>query len=457
MQYIEYVQTDGACWFDTGLIPDDSTRFEIVEFTPLAKATNWQVYIGRSYTDMDPNTCMVFKANSNGNAYESKFGSYERVGSPSYSTGVTVNIKYAQSGLSVDNVFYSFSSGQGLQTADSHTIWIAAENNTNNWPTHRASNAKFGEIKFWTQEVLVADLVPAQSGSSIGFYDKVSNVFRPNLGTGTPIAGPVTSSIIVEPSIKVVGFSGETVSASVLTENYWVASIADGSWLTLDAESGTGNTVISISIDPNPDTSARTDTITFTDMNTTDEAVLTIKQKKYTDGQPMYIGDAEIAEFYLGADTITEMYLGTELVFSVSAGGGGDDTPDYCQSESPDYNEDACSCIQNGGEWIEDGENSYCDDGGGEGGCDSPECEECVQNGGEWIVPEIGDPYCQYAPDYCDSESEDYNEDACNCISAGGTWEDAGGGDWGCTCASDECNCVTGGGVWDDVNQECLY
>ena len=316
MQYIEYVQTDGACWFDTGLIPDDSTRFEIVEFTPLAKATNWQVYIGRSYTDMDGNTCMVFKANSNGNAYESKFGSCERVGSPSYSTGVTVNVKYSMSGLSIDNVFYSFSSGQGLQRADSHTIWIAAENNSNSWPTHRASNAKFGEIKFWTQEVLVADLVPAQSGNSIGFYDKVSNIFRPNLGTGTPIAGPVTSSIKVEPSIKVVGFASETFSASVQTENYWVASVADGSWLSIDAESGTGNTVINITVDDNYDTSARTDTITFVDMTTTDEAVLSIRQKKYTDGQPMYLGEDTIYEFYLGGDPISEMYLGEVLVYS---------------------------------------------------------------------------------------------------------------------------------------------
>ena len=326
-----------------------------------------------------------------------------------------------------------------------------------NWNHNYIRTGHCGKVSFYENGVLAATYTPYLDDNNVaGFYDENNQTMIYSSGNAW-VAGPEASSIKVEPSIKVVGFAGETVSASVQTENYWVASIADGSWLSIDAESGTGNTVVNISIDPNYDTSARTDTITFTDMNTTDEAVLTIKQKKYTDGQPMYLGGDEITEFYLGANAITEMYLGTELVFSVSAGGGGDEEPEYCHSESPDYNEDACSCIQNGGMWIEDGENSYCDDGRMPGECDSPECEECVAQGGIWVVPEFGDPYCESTPDYCDSESEDYNEDACNCISAGGTWEDGGGGDWGCTCESEECNCVTGGGVWDDTNQECIY
>ena len=315
-----------------------------------------------------------------------------------------------------------------------------------NWDHNYIRVGHCGKVSFYENGVLAATYTPYLDDNNVaGFWDENNQTMIYSSGNAW-VAGPEASSIKVVPSTKVVGFNGETVSASVTTENYWVASVADGSWLTLDTESGTGNTVINITVDDNYDTSARTDTITFTDMNTTDEAVLSIRQKKYTDGQPMYLGGDEITEFYLGGDEITEMYLGTELVFSSNSGGGGESSCD-----SPECEE----CEQNGGTWVvpEIGD-PYCDYGGD---CDSPECAECVQNGGEWIIPEIGDPYCQYAPNYCDSESEDYNEDACNCISAGGTWEDYGGGDWGCTCASDECNCITGGGTWDDTNQECLY
>lgn len=314
-----------------------------------------------------------------------------------------------------------------------------------NWSHNYIRTGHCGKVSFYENGVLTATYTPYLDDNNVaGFYDENNHTMIYSSGNAW-VAGPDASSIVVEPSSKVVGSNGETFSASVQTQNYWVASVADGSWLTLDTDSGNGNTTINITIDPNYDTSARTDTITFTDMNTTDEAVLSIRQKKYVDGQPMYLGGSEISEFYLGVDTITEMYLGDVLVFSAFSGG------DECNGDPQ------CECEAQGGTW--DSEMETCYEGGGEGGCDSPECEECVQNGGEWIVPEIGDPYCQYAPDYCDSESPDYNEDACNCISAGGTWEYDSLSDHNeCHCNDNpECECITQGGTWDETNQECIY
>lgn len=453
MQYLEYIHTDGACWFNTNIIPDTNTKIEVDYIEPVADMGSWccDGFVGAQNYDDAYSTFQIRE----GGAFDDK-KLWIRVGNKQVESQTSATVF---TNVSVDKDYFisngeTVSIGTTYYETCNYPLIIGGINNPS-WSHKRAANANIGEVKIYSSGVLVGDFIPAVNNGVVGYHDDVNSTFISKSGTGTPTAGPRRSSIVVKPSSKVVGYNGETVSASVQTENYWVASVADGSWLTLDAESGAGNTVVTISIDPNYDTSARTDTITFTDMNTTDEAVLSIKQKKYTDGQPMYLGGDEITEFYLGTYAVTEMYLGTELVFSVSAGGGGDDTPEYCNSESEDYSEDACSCIQNGGEWIEDGENSYCDEGGGEGGCDSPECEECEQNGGTWVIPEIGAPYCHNP---CDPESPAYDETICACETAGGTWYDDGMGTAYCDCGGDpQCECESGGGTWDDTNQECTY
>lgn len=180
-----------------------------------------------------------------------------------------------------------------------------------------------------------------------------------------------------------------------------------------------------------------------------------------------------------------------------------------CLSQGKDWDYDnnvcvcpdqACTCSENGGTWVDDGMDGYCDcnadpacecamnggtwddvnqecvqagcncepecmcqEAGGEwmGYCEcmgDPECD-CVAQGGVWTYDGMGNYYCDGGcgggePDYC---GEDYDASACDCISLGGSWEyDSMSDEYYCDCNGDpECECIQGGGTWD--GSECQY
>lgn len=122
------------------------------------------------------------------------------------------------------------------------------------------------------------------------------------------------STINATPSKTVLANAGETINIAVECENAW--TVTGNTWLTLSAASGTGNTTITATAPSYTGTTARTDTLTFTDSVSGNEAEITISQKKYTSGQPVYLGGFEITELYLDGNQINEAYLGDVLVYS---------------------------------------------------------------------------------------------------------------------------------------------
>lgn len=315
MQYVEYIQTDGYCWFDTGIIPSIDTKVEIVNLWPGVKAGDWPVYFGKSDTDWTDCT-YTFKSNNAGTDFDSRFGDQSKDSYCSFTVDSNYNVVFDATGVTINNTLYAWASTPNL-TPDSHTLWIAAENNDitgGDWDRHRASIAKFGEIKVWENNVLIGDFKPAVDNNNVGFYDEVSQSFKANLGTGTPVAGPSLSSINVSASKSVLASSGDTISIEVSTENVW--SVSGATWLTLSSTGDTSGATITATAPDNNTGSARTETLVFTDSVTNDTAELVIKQKKFSLGQPFYLGTDEITEMFLGLDGILEAYLGDVLVFS---------------------------------------------------------------------------------------------------------------------------------------------
>lgn len=317
MQYIEYVQTDGACWFDTGIIPDLSTKVELA-LTPITQRNYpWLVFIGAQNNDDSSDTFQIRRNNKNNN-FEPK------VDSQYTNVDYTQDTRYELS-LDKDNFVVngdSYSIGATSMDACNYTLFISAVHNPI-WETgsngsgvpYRASSAKFEEIKIYKNNVLVGDFRPANNNGSIGFYDTISQTFKANLGTGTPVAGPSLSSIIATASKTSLAATGETINISVSCENAWT-STQTGEWLTLSSTGDTGGTTITATAPSYSGATARETTITFLDTTTNDTAVITIKQKKYTSGQPVYLGGNEVTELYLGETAIAEAYLGEDLVFS---------------------------------------------------------------------------------------------------------------------------------------------
>ena len=290
-----------------------------MDLWPGVKAGDWPVYFGKSDSDWT-NCTYTFKSNNNGNGFDSRLGNQEKNSYCSFTVDSNYNVVFDKNGITINNTLYSWNSTPVL-SPDNHTLWIAAENNNNtggHWDRHRASIAKFGEIRVWENNVLIGDFKPAvDNNSNVGFYDEVSQLFKANLGTGTPVAGPILSSINVFPSKTVLAATGETISISVSCDNAW--EVSGNTWLTLSSTGDTSGTTITATAPSYSGASVRTDTLTFTDFVTGDEIEITIKQKKYTNGQPFYLGADEITEIYLGVDTITEAYLGDVLVFYSNA------------------------------------------------------------------------------------------------------------------------------------------
>lgn len=146
-----------------------------------------------------------------------------------------------------------------------------------------------------------------------GLYDSVGHTFATNNDI-TINGGAILSSIDVVPSKTSLADTGETINIVVDCENAW--TVTGDTWISLSSTGDTGGTTITATAPSYTGATARTDTLTFTDSVTGDEAEITIKQKKYSTGQPFYLGGDEITEIYLGDDTISEAYLGEVLVFS---------------------------------------------------------------------------------------------------------------------------------------------
>lgn len=177
------------------------------------------------------------------------------------------------------------------------------------------TNTKIGPFRIYEGNTLIADYVPALVGSTAGMYDKVSDTFL--YCQQVPwAAGPEAMAIQISPTAKIVNSTGDSFTVNVETEDSWVANPADGSWYTITPTGGTGSSAVTITVPPYSGSTERTDTIDFVDTNTTDEVTFTLRQKKQSSGQPVYLGADEVTEVYLGGSAVTEAYLGTDLVYS---------------------------------------------------------------------------------------------------------------------------------------------
>lgn len=173
-----------------------------------------------------------------------------------------------------------------------------------------------GTVSFYENGTLAARFIPYEDDNGVaGFYDENNQTMIYSMADPW-VAGPNASSIIAEPSKSTLAPTGETINIEIECENAW--TVTGETFLTLSSTGDTGSTTITATAPSYSGTTARTDVLTFTDTVTGDEDVVNIKQKKYTDGQPFYLGANEVNEAYLGAIEITEAYLGDVLVFSAS-------------------------------------------------------------------------------------------------------------------------------------------
>lgn len=493
MQYIEYLTTDAKCWFDTGIIPDFNTKIE-VSIIPLSWSSadipekNWNGFIGAQNNDDAPSTFQIRNYN-NQTQWSARVGNGNGNVRANYTRGTQYTLTLDKDYFTVDGRQY----GTGASSMDTcnYSLFISAINNSETssaWALRRAAAATFYYVKVWKNDVLVGEFLPAINNGSIGFYDTVSQSFKANLGTGTPVAGPILSSIIVEASKTTLAAAGDTSNITITCDNAW--AVSGNTFLTLSSTGDTGSTAITATAPSYSGATARTDTLTFTDSVTGDEVEVSIKQKKYTSGQPFYLGADEIAEIYLGADSIAEAYLGEDLVFSSSPSPSpapiGDKTltisnmatingdvetkqitidGNMSVSVENDSTQETFSPVSTAG-YTSSYSNGTITISGPFGNTASlafyysTNTAPCLQtNQAETVT------FVNNAASTAFDDSALYTNQECDCYQQGGTWEDGG-----CTypepedpCVADpcmcdpnpdECYCIQQGGTWD--GSQCI-
>ena len=223
-QQVEYIESTGEQYIDTGIIANQNTGFEI-KFLPKNKISSSTTEYGNVFgarTKSSVNEYQLTTYRSDGTPdYQGTF----RLGTISYDGGITIgetNVISLKSGL--------YTKSDGVQaTLDGEftspcTITLFALNN-NGTPAQHGSFQLFS-FKLYDGDTLVRNFIPCYrvSDSVIGLYDIVNDVFYENAGTGEFLKGFTTPTIESPIEIQSVGVYDEElgnykIPVVVSTEN----------------------------------------------------------------------------------------------------------------------------------------------------------------------------------------------------------------------------------------------
>ena len=207
---LEYIESTGTQWIDTGYYPNNLTNFEIRYNL---------VVVNMSYEANFPYGTTTVPA-----VYSAMYGLFRTVagrksfnrmawGNQQYGTNVTLGNTGGHCGIwytdkYLQNKMYINDELVATAPATSLTEWYApnslllfarnADSNANFMP----AMVKISYAKAWEGKNMVFNMVPARRNSDgeLGMYDTVSGTFFINAGTGEFIAGPDVISNLYLPS-----------------------------------------------------------------------------------------------------------------------------------------------------------------------------------------------------------------------------------------------------------------
>ena len=176
---LEYIQSSGSQYINTGFKPNQDTKISITVDFPLS-GTAW-LYGGRT------------SANSNSLGFLCESGSRYRFDYASSTNALTVKPTGKFTIDSDKNKCYI--NGELVFTATYKTFASPVNmyifNNNNNGSLSGGSSAKLYDCSIYDNGVLIRNFIPCKNASgTVGLYDSVNNQFYQNAGTGTFIAGP---------------------------------------------------------------------------------------------------------------------------------------------------------------------------------------------------------------------------------------------------------------------------
>lgn len=184
---LEYIQSSGTQYIDTGFKPNQSTR--VVCDTVFAASASAYWLFGARHGNQDRTFCFL--------TYDNKYRSDFNTSTEEYLTGT-------QSGrFTVDkNGNVTKINGTTVKTATAGTFQCTYNlylfGNNNAGTAAGLSSSKIYSCQIYDNDVLVRDFIAAKlSDGTVGLYDKLSGLLYINAGTGTFEAGPSSLNLPV--------------------------------------------------------------------------------------------------------------------------------------------------------------------------------------------------------------------------------------------------------------------
>ena len=188
---VEYLESTGTQWIDTGVIPSLDTSFEI-EFQQISSPYRFApvAYCGNTYNSNDTfGFCINNNTTGNVIGINSYYGSFSNihVGDNEFSIGDRLNVKFRIENTNIILTNKSFgttysSSLNGTFTSGSRNLYIL-NGNTETDDLKHPSVMKLYFCKIYSGSILVRDLIPVRKGTVGYMYDRVNPKGGP-LGNG---------------------------------------------------------------------------------------------------------------------------------------------------------------------------------------------------------------------------------------------------------------------------------
>lgn len=188
-QQVEYIQSSGTQWINTGYKPNGNTKIEIKYQTPTQSTTQQGIFGARNGSLV--NAFLIFTGSSQNalqaDYYNSRFG-----GSESWKQDISgfdgraINIVEMSNYLKLNGNLIDTLSTATFQT-DSNLYLFAVAINSSGELNSTLMTGSLWYCKLWDNGTLVRDFIPCyrKSDSVVGLYDLVTKTFYTNSGTGT--------------------------------------------------------------------------------------------------------------------------------------------------------------------------------------------------------------------------------------------------------------------------------
>ena len=180
---IEYLESTGTQWIDTGYVPNISTKIEIVGRQGGGDCEMFGI----------SDTLFVFNnnINSSGSLFYSFFAPWDGPLTPNLSDGVHIVSMSKHGGLIIDNIKI-VDLENTTSTSTKYRISLFGRIDNASGTIQKLGSHKIYSFKIYDNDILVRDFVPVLDGNGTPcMYDNVEHKFYYNAGTGQFIAGPV--------------------------------------------------------------------------------------------------------------------------------------------------------------------------------------------------------------------------------------------------------------------------